>query len=85
MVTHMKTTLEIPKPLFDQAKRVAAREGTTLRALVEAGLRRELRQRQAGKAFVLRDVRVSGNGLQPEYQDGAWDTLRDAIYAGRGA
>jgi hypothetical protein len=85
MVTHMKTTIEIPKPLFEQAKRVAAREGTTLRAIIEAGLRRELRQRQAGSAFVLRDARVGGNGLQPEYQDAAWDKLRDAIYSGRGA
>jgi hypothetical protein len=85
MVTHMKTTLEIPKPLFDQAKRVAAREGTTLRAIIEAGLRRELRQRREGRDFVLRDVRVAGSGLQPEYQDVAWDNLRDAIYEGRGS
>ncbi len=85
MVTRMKTTIEIPDPLFEQAKRIAAREGTTLRELIEAGLRRELRQRRKDTAFVLRDVRVGGTGLQSEYQDINWDKLRDAIYRGRGA
>lgn len=85
MVTRMKTTIEIPSPLFEQAKRIAAREGTTLRELIETGLRRELRQRRKDTAFVLRDVRVGGTGLQSEYQDINWDKLRDAIYRGRGA
>jgi hypothetical protein len=85
MVTHMKTTIEIPDPLFEQAKRVAAHEGTTLRELVETGLRRELKLRRKDPNFVLRDVRVGGGGIQPEYQDVPWDKLRDAIYEGQGA
>jgi hypothetical protein len=36
----MKTTLDIPDPLLREARTVAARERTTLRALVEQGLRR---------------------------------------------
>ena len=35
----MKTTVEISDSLAEEAKRVAARERTTLRALIEAGLR----------------------------------------------
>ncbi len=35
----MKTTIEIPKDLFRQAKIKAASEGITLRELIEQGLR----------------------------------------------
>src|SRR5215218_5709383 len=38
----MKTTLDISDPLLREARKVAARQGTTLRALVELGLRRIL-------------------------------------------
>ena len=34
----MKTTIELPEPLFRRAKVLAARRGTTLRALVVEGL-----------------------------------------------
>lgn len=45
----MKTTLDIPDPLFREAKMVAAREGTTLRAVVTRALQTELeRSTQAG-------------------------------------
>jgi len=38
----MKTTLEIPDPLFREAKMLAAREGATLRAVVTRALAAEL-------------------------------------------
>jgi hypothetical protein len=84
MVTHMKTTIEIAPALLLQAKQVAQRDGTTLRQLVEAGLRTVLRA-HAPKPFVLRDARVGGKGLCEEFQDGSWARMRDAIYEGRGA
>lgn len=40
----MKTTLHLPDDLVEQAKREALRRRTSLRALVESGLRRELEQ-----------------------------------------
>jgi hypothetical protein len=43
----MKTTIELPDDLFVAAKRRAAEDRTTLRALVERGLRSQLRRRQA--------------------------------------
>lgn len=38
----MKTTLELPDELLIEAKTAAARRRTTLRALVESALRREI-------------------------------------------
>lgn len=82
MVTHMKTTIEISDAILERAKAVAAREGITLRALVEDGLRQVLRSRRAG-VFKLRDAAVDGNGLTPEFQDASWEKLRDAAYEQR--
>jgi hypothetical protein len=35
----MKTTIELPQPLFEQAKTAARAQGITLKALIESGLR----------------------------------------------
>ena len=79
----MKTTIEISDPLLSDAKRLAEREGTTLRALVEQGLRQVVRERQKGKAFKLRDGSFKGEGLTPEFADADWEKIRDASYEGR--
>ena len=71
MVTHMKTTVEIADPLFDEAKREAERSGCTLRDLIEVGLRNELDRRREGTPFKLRDASVRGEGLQPGVRDDA--------------
>jgi hypothetical protein len=86
MVTHMKTTIEIADSLLSEARRVAEREDLTLRALVEAGLRRELAERRGRKrTFRLRDASCGGQGLQPGVREGSWEILRELIYEGRGA
>jgi hypothetical protein len=84
MGTHMKTTIEIATPLLERAKRLAAREGMTLRELTESALRRELSVRGSRTPFVLRDARVDGKGLQPEFQSASWEQLRQAAYEERG-
>ena len=86
MGTHMKTTLEIADPLLAEAKAVAARDDTTLRALVEEGLRAVLLRKKSSRAFRLRDASFKGRGLHPEFaaRDG-WSSLREAAYGeGRG-
>ena len=42
MVFHMKTTLNIDETVMQRLREEAARRGTTMSALVEAGLRRVL-------------------------------------------
>jgi Arc/MetJ family transcription regulator len=85
MVTHMKTTIEISDALLTRAKRMAARESTTLRDIVERGLRQVLRGETESKSFKLRDARVNGRGVQQGFEDASWDRIRDAAYEGRGA
>ena len=41
----MKTTIEISDPVLSEARRLAAREGVPLRALVELGLRRVIAEK----------------------------------------
>ncbi len=80
----MKTTLEISDPLLDQARKIAAREGTTLRALVEQGLRRVVEESSRDEPFRLRDASVKGRGLRPELADAGWDEIRRLAYGDRG-
>lgn len=84
MVSHMKTTVQIPDPLLASAKDIARRDGTTLAALVEEGLRKIVHERERhAKPFRLADASVDGEGMTPEYA-ASWESVRDAIYKGRG-
>ncbi len=80
----MKTTIEISGSLLDEAKRLAAKEGTTVRAYVEQGLRRVVAERKSRGLFRLRKATFKGKGLQPGVQDATWERIREAIYQGRG-
>ncbi len=84
MGAHMKTTINIADSLLIQAKATALREGTTVRQLVETGLRAVLQQRRSGPPFVLRDASFKGHGLQAGVSEGHWDELREQAYEGRG-
>jgi hypothetical protein len=85
MVSHMKTTVVISDTLLREAKRVAAREGTTVRSLIEQGLRQVVVQRQRARPFRLRKASFKGKGLSAEASRLGWDRLRDLAYEGRGA
>jgi hypothetical protein len=76
----MKTTLEISDPLLREARKIAKRENSTLRALVEQGLRRVVSEKKKDKPFRLRDGSVGGNGLHPDVAGKRWDEIRDMIY-----
>ncbi len=78
----MKTTIEISNGLLDEARKVASREGTTLRVLVEAGLRKEVRERRQRKAFRLKRASFRGRGLRPELAGAKWEQIRELAYEG---
>lgn len=80
----MKTTIEISDSLLDEARRLAAKEGTTVRAYVEQGLRRIVAERKSRGQFRLRKATFKGKGLQPGVQGATWERIRETIYQGRG-
>ena len=81
MVTHMKTTVDIADDLLLRAKREAEASQTTLRSLIEEGLREVLGRKALSKQKPIKFVTFRGRGLQPEFRGKGWDTIRDAIYA----
>jgi Arc/MetJ family transcription regulator len=81
----MKTTIEISDSLLEEARKLAAKEGTTVRAFVEQGLRRIVAERKSRGAFKLRKASFAGNGLQPGATGATWERIRDVIYEGRGS
>jgi hypothetical protein len=84
MGTHMKTTIEIPDSLFKEAKRLAARDGTTVKTLIENGLRQVISQRKHPHVFKLRKATFKGRGIQPSASGLNWDQLRELVYEGQG-
>ena len=85
-ISPMKTTIELSDAALDEARRVAAREGTSLRALIEEGLRRVLAERRSRRAgFRLRRVYVRRRRPAPEFAGESWPAIRDSIYRERGA
>ncbi len=65
MGAHMKTTIEVSDPLFVAAKDLAQQSHTTLRALVEEGLRHVLSNSRANPkpVFKLKDASVRGKKM----------------------
>ena len=80
----MKTTVDIADPLLDAARKIASRDGTTLRALIEQGLRYVVEETSRQNSFKLGDGSFKGEGLQPEFAEAGWDEIRRAIYEGHG-
>lgn len=81
----MKTTIQLPNHLFEQARDLARREGTTLKALVEEGLRRVIAEHEQRAPFRLRKATFKGDGLQSQLAGLSWDHIRELSYEGRGA
>lgn len=79
----MKTTIEIADALFAEARQVAAREGTTLRNLVEQGLRQVLSDRRVPRTFRLKKATFQGHGLHSDVARESWDRLRSLSYQDR--
>ena len=73
----MKTTVKISDPLMREARKIAEREGITLRALIERALRKVVAETRTGAPFKLRRASFKGGGLQAEVRDASWSERRD--------
>ena len=80
----MKTTVEIADALLDEARRAAEKDRTTVRALIEEGLRQVLKMRRRREPFRLRDGSFKGKGLHPGIKEGDWEEIRRRLYEGHG-
>ncbi|HVF64671.1 MAG TPA: DUF2191 domain-containing protein [Casimicrobiaceae bacterium] len=80
----MKTTVEIPDALLDEARKLAARHDTTLRELIIESLRRVLDERKRPTGFKLRDGSVDGEGVQTDLAGASWEAIRELVYDKRG-
>ncbi len=81
----MKTTVEISDPLLREVRKLATRQGVTLRTLIERGLHRVIADTRPSASFKLRRASFKGKGLQTEFRDASWERLRDAAYEDHGA
>jgi hypothetical protein len=71
--------------LLREARKLAEREGITLRALVERGLRRVMVETKPGAPFKLRRAGSRGKGLRAYMRGAPWGKLGDLAYEGCGA
>lgn len=80
----MKTTVEIPDTLLEEARKLATRQDTTLRVLIIEGLRRVVAERKRTGTFRLRKATFRGTGLQPDVAGASWERIREMAYEKRG-
>lgn len=80
----MKTTVDIADALLREIRKIAARQGVTLRTLIERGLHRVVAESRQGTPFKLRRASFRGKGLQAGVRGASWEKMRDLIYEDRG-
>jgi hypothetical protein len=80
----VKTTIQIPDMLFEEVRKLAHQEHTTMKDIVEEGLRRIVTERRRRGQFKLRKVAFKGNGLQQHLAGTSWDQILQLSYEGRG-
>lgn len=77
----MKSNIDLSDELLEQVKRVARKEGTSLRRLFEEGLHRVLHARRNKARRKLNIPSYGGSGLTPEFEGSDWNKIRDTIYS----
>jgi predicted transcriptional regulator len=83
MVAHMKTTVDLPDELLLEVQRLAREERSSMKSLMEEGLRAVIARHRSARQFQLRDASVGGHGLQPGFRDAGWEELRAAAHGDR--
>ena len=76
----MRTTIELNAALARRVRALMARRNTTLRALVEEGLRRVLEDAATSQRFRMRDASTGRGGLAEGVEDATWESLSALLY-----
>ena len=76
----MKTSIDISDYLFRRAKAVAQKNGTSVKALIEEGLRHILSANEKKKDLKPKLLTFGGDGLTDQFQDYSWEQVRAEIY-----
>jgi metal-responsive CopG/Arc/MetJ family transcriptional regulator len=85
MGSHMKTTVVIPDALLREVQALAAKEGSTLKALIQESLRDVVIKRKRQKPVKLEDMSYPPAHLVTEkVEPKSWEEIRAIIYEGRG-
>jgi predicted transcriptional regulator len=79
----MKTTVELPDDLVREAQQIARAEGTTLKSVLEEGLRAVITRYRSSQQFTLRDASVDGRGINPDLAEAGWGRIRELSYGDR--
>jgi hypothetical protein len=79
----MKITVDVSDPLLAHARRLARRRGSTLRAVIEEGLRAVVSGQAHPSGYKLPDCAVGGRGPATALRDAPWADWRAAIYGKR--
>lgn len=69
---------------LERARKLAAREGVTVRAQVEQGLRQVIAEKRRARGFCLKRASFKGRGVRPELEGASWERLRELAYERRG-
>lgn len=76
----MKTTIELPDALLEQARELARQEGSSIRRLMEEGLQRAVDARKRRQRSPLEFPIFGGSGLTAEFEGAGWAQIRAEIY-----
>ena len=77
----MKTTVDIADDLLKRSQQLAKREGSTLRAVLEEGLRLVLKDRRSRASRPFCVPTFGKGGLNAEFRETDWEKIRTTIYS----
>jgi len=80
----MKTTVDIPETLLSEAQKLAREQKTTLKTLIQEGLREAIANRRRARPFKLRDASFGPGKVDPTLKDRKWEDIVHLVYEGRG-
>lgn len=84
MLTHMRTSVDIPDHLLRQAKRAARERGTTLRQLLVDGLRSVVAAGERARPHRLKDLSFGEGGLVAGLSWSDAERMDTLVYGDRG-